>query len=52
MAVPLVPFLSFGALVALFFGERLLDRVPRALLRETVKPSRHAADNPFEGCRP
>ena len=26
MAVPLVPFLSFGALVALFFGERLLDR--------------------------
>ena len=26
MAVPLVPFLSFGALIALFFGERLLDR--------------------------
>ena len=26
MAVPLVPFLSLGALVALFFGERLLDR--------------------------
>jgi leader peptidase (prepilin peptidase)/N-methyltransferase len=25
MAVPLVPFLSLGALVALFFGERLLD---------------------------
>jgi leader peptidase (prepilin peptidase) / N-methyltransferase len=26
MAVPLVPFLSFGAVVALFFGEQLLDR--------------------------
>ena len=26
MAVPLVPFLSFGALIALFFGERMLDR--------------------------
>ena len=26
MAVPLVPFLSFGALFALFFGERMLDR--------------------------
>jgi leader peptidase (prepilin peptidase) / N-methyltransferase len=25
MAIPLVPFLSLGALVALFFGERLLD---------------------------
>jgi leader peptidase (prepilin peptidase) / N-methyltransferase len=25
MAVPLVPFLSLGAVVALFFGERLLD---------------------------
>jgi leader peptidase (prepilin peptidase) / N-methyltransferase len=25
MGVPLVPFLSFGAVVALFFGERLLD---------------------------
>jgi leader peptidase (prepilin peptidase) / N-methyltransferase len=25
MAVPLVPFLALGALVALFFGERLLD---------------------------
>ena len=25
MAVPLVPFLSFGAVIALFFGERLLD---------------------------
>jgi leader peptidase (prepilin peptidase) / N-methyltransferase len=25
MAVPLVPFLSLGALVALFFGDRLLD---------------------------
>jgi leader peptidase (prepilin peptidase)/N-methyltransferase len=25
MAVPLVPFLAFGSLVALFFGERLLD---------------------------
>ena len=25
MAVPLVPFLSIGAVVALFFGERLLD---------------------------
>jgi leader peptidase (prepilin peptidase) / N-methyltransferase len=25
MAIPLVPFLSVGALVALFFGERLLD---------------------------
>jgi leader peptidase (prepilin peptidase) / N-methyltransferase len=26
MAVPLVPFLAFGALVALFFGDELLDR--------------------------
>ena len=26
MAVPLVPFLSLGAVIALFFGERLLDR--------------------------
>jgi len=26
MAAPLVPFLSLGALVSLFFGERLLDR--------------------------
>jgi leader peptidase (prepilin peptidase) / N-methyltransferase len=26
MAVPLVPFLSLGALVALFYGEQLLDR--------------------------
>jgi leader peptidase (prepilin peptidase) / N-methyltransferase len=26
MAVPLVPFLSFGAIVALCFGEQLLDR--------------------------
>ncbi len=25
MAVPLVPFLSVGAVIALFFGERLLD---------------------------
>jgi leader peptidase (prepilin peptidase)/N-methyltransferase len=25
MAVPLVPFLSLGAIVALFLGERLLD---------------------------
>jgi len=25
MAVPLVPFLSFGAAISLFFGERLLD---------------------------
>jgi leader peptidase (prepilin peptidase)/N-methyltransferase len=25
MGVPLVPFLSFGAIVALFFGERILD---------------------------
>jgi prepilin signal peptidase PulO-like enzyme (type II secretory pathway) len=25
MGVPLVPFLSFGAIVALFLGERILD---------------------------
>jgi leader peptidase (prepilin peptidase)/N-methyltransferase len=28
MAVPLVPFLSFGGIVALFFGERMLDGYP------------------------
>ena len=30
MGVPLVPFLSLGAVVALFFGDAILDAYPRS----------------------
>ena len=49
MGVPLVPFLSLGAVVALFAGERLLDGYLGLLLEQRVKAACAAADNPFEG---
>ncbi len=48
MGVPLVPFLSLGAVIALFFGDRLLDAYSPCF-EGLLKRSRRAADNPFEG---